>query len=137
MSTIRGQAPSLVVGGLVGMLAVTRFVRPPGWAAMAAGYRVFFVCYLAGLALDGPVVGAIAGSVLTGITVAFVARSRFAGWALTVGLVLVVGGSIVLVATHDQHGVAVLLGLAVALVTGHRKPGRIRGPGVHSETQPV
>jgi membrane associated rhomboid family serine protease len=107
---------SLVVGGLVGMLTVTRFIRPDAWAATAAGYRVFFVSYLAGLALGGPIVAAVVGSVLAGVAVSSLLRSRWATWALTGVLVVVVAASIVLAVARDQHGVAVLLGLAVGLL---------------------
>lgn len=117
---------SLVVGGLVGALTVTRFVQPTAWAATATGYRVFFPCYLAGLALAGPVAGAIAGSVLTGIAVSLVLRSRFAAWVLAGALALGVAASVTLVFARDQHGVAVLLGVAVALAAGrgHRDEQR-------------
>lgn len=116
--TVHDSGSSLVVGGLVGMLAVTRFTRPVAWAATTVGYRVFFLTYLAGLALAGPIVGAVAGSALTGVAVAGVVRSRFSAWASTGVLVVVVVTSVVLVVAHDQHGVAVLLGIAVALVAG-------------------
>ncbi|MBN9184102.1 rhomboid family intramembrane serine protease [Microbacterium sp.] len=129
---VHDSGSSLVVGGLVGMLTVTRFVHPTPWAATAAGYRVFFLSYLAALALGGPVVGAVTGSVLTGIAVAAVIRSRFATWALTGVLAVVVAASVVLVVAHDQHGVAALLGLVVALVVRliPRGAGRTRSrPG--------
>jgi membrane associated rhomboid family serine protease len=122
--SVHDSGSSLVVGGLVGMLTVTRFVQPVGWAATAAGYRVFFLCYLAGLALAGPVAGAVAGSVLAGVVVSAVIRSRFATWALTVVFALVLIASVVLVVAHDQHGVAALIGVAVALVAGATTRGR-------------
>lgn len=107
---------SLVVGGLVGMLSVTRFVRPAEWAAAAAALRVFFVTYLAALAVGGPVAGAVVGSVVTAVAVTALLRSRFATWALSMVLVVVLVGSVVLIAVHDQHGVAIVIGMAVALV---------------------
>lgn len=109
---------SLVVSGLVGVLAVTRFVRPVGWAATAAGYRVFFVTYLLALALGGPVAGAIAGSLVTGVVVSLLVRSRFAPWSLAVVLAVVVVCAAGLAVVRDAHGIAVLVGLAVALLGG-------------------
>ncbi|QIG39451.1 rhomboid family intramembrane serine protease [Microbacterium sp. 4R-513] len=106
---------SLFVSGLVGMLSVTWFVKPVQWAALAAGYQVFFVWYLAVLALFGPLAGAVVGSVLTGVAVSVLVRSGFAVWALTTTLVLTVLAFVLLIAARDQHGIAVLLGLVVAL----------------------
>ena len=45
-------------------------------------------------------------------------RSRFATWSLTVVLVVVVASSAALAVVRDEHGVAVLVGLAVALLGG-------------------
>lgn len=120
----RDSGSSLVVAGLVGVLTVTRFVSPVGWAAAAAGYRVFFVTYLLALALGGAIAGAVIGSVVTGVTVSLVVRSRFAAWSLTTVLVIVAACGIGLAIARDAHGVAVLVGLAVALLSGlvpHRR----------------
>ncbi|MET0736341.1 MAG: rhomboid family intramembrane serine protease [Microbacterium sp.] len=120
----RDSGSSLVVSGLVGVLTVTRFVAPAGWAAAAAGYRVFFVTYLLALALGGPIAGAVIGSVVTGVTVSLLVRSRFATWSLTCVLVIVVACAIGLAVVRDAHGVAVLVGLVVALVVGLIPPRR-------------
>ena len=116
--TANDSGSSLVVGGLVGMLTLTRFVQPVGWAAGAAAYRVFYVCYLAGLALAGPLGAAVAGSLSAGVVTSLLLRYRWATWCLSVVLIVVVVAAWVLVAARDQHGVAVLLGLTVALVAG-------------------
>jgi len=118
---------SLVVGGLVGMLTVTRFTAPAMWAWVSTGYRVFFVCYLAGLALGGPVAGAIAGSVITAVAVSAVIRSRNAAWALTVVLAVVAGASVILAVMQDAHGIAVLIGIGVALVVGRPRRREVSG----------
>lgn len=109
---------SLVVAGLVGVLSVTRFVAPAGWAAAAAGYRVFFVTYLLALSLGGPIAGAVVGSVVTGVIVSLLIRSRSAAWALMTVLVIVVASAIGLAFVRDAHGVAVLVGLVFALLGG-------------------
>lgn len=126
----RDSGSSLVVSGLIGVLAVTRFVEPAGWAAAAAGYRVFFVSYLLAFAVIDPVVGAIVGSVLTGVSVSLLVRSRFAPWSLTVVLAIVVVGAVGLAVVRDAHGIAVLVGLAVALAGGGftRLSGRSAAP---------
>ena len=123
----RDSGSSLVVSGLVGVLAVTRFVAPTGWAATAAGYRVFFVTYLLALALAGPVAGAVTGSVVTGVAVSLLLRSHFAPWSLTTILVIVAGAAIGLAIARDAHGVAVLVGLAIALLGGLVTRRRISG----------
>jgi hypothetical protein len=123
----RDSGSSLVVSGLVGVLAVTRFVRPVGWAATAAGYRIFFVSYLFALALGGPVAGAIVGSVVTGVAVSLLVRSRFAPWSLTIALAIVVVGSVGLTIVRDAHGVAVLVGLVVAVLGGWFSRRRVSG----------
>lgn len=114
----RDSGSSLVVSGLVGVLTLTRFVTPAAWAAFAAAYRVFFVTYLLALALAGPVPAAVIGSVVTGVVISLLVRSRFAAWSLTVVLVVVVASSAALAVVRDEHGVAVLVGLAVALLGG-------------------
>lgn len=113
---VNDSGSSLVVGGLVGLLTVTRFVRPPRWAGLAAAYRVFFVTYLAGLALAGPVEAAVAGSVLTGLLTSLLLRTGWARRSSMLVLLVVVVASGVLVAARDQHGVAVLLGVVVGLL---------------------
>jgi membrane associated rhomboid family serine protease len=114
----RDSGSSLVVSGLIGVLAMTRFVQPAGWAAVAAAYRVFFTAYLFGLAVGGPVAGAIAGSIVTGVAVSLLLRSRLAAWSLGVVLAVVVASAIGLAVVQDAHGVAILVGLAVALLGG-------------------
>ena len=69
-----------------------------------------------GLALGGPVAGAIVGSGLTAVTVAALLRSGFAAWARVGVFGLVIAASVVLVIARDQHGVAALIGVAVGLV---------------------
>lgn len=77
-----------------------------------------FVTYLLALALSCPVPAAVIGSVATGVVISLLVRSRFATWSLTVVLVVVVASSAALAVVRDEHGVAVLVGLAVALLGG-------------------
>jgi membrane associated rhomboid family serine protease len=107
---------SLVVAGFAGMLTLTRFVRPRGWAIGARAYVVFFAGYLAALAIAGPIAGAVTGSVLAGAAATVLHRSRSARWATTVVVVVVVAATAVLVAAQDAHGAALALGLACGLV---------------------
>lgn len=107
---------SLVVAGLVGLLTLTRFTAPRWWVLTAAGYRVFFLVYLAGLAVAGPVAGAIAGSVLAGAAVSVLHRARHAPWARRGVVTLVLAATCLLVAYRDVHGVATGFGLLTALV---------------------
>lgn len=116
--TANDSGSSLVVGGLVGLLTLTRFVQPVEWAAGAAAYRIFYVCYLAGLAWAGPLGAAVVGSLSAGVVTSLLLRSLWATWCLSVVLIVVLVASWVLVAARDQHGVAVLLGLAVAAIAG-------------------
>lgn len=106
---------SFVVGGLAGMLALARFSGPRAWVVTAAAYRVFFVTYLAGLAVAGPVAGAVTGSVVTGAVVALLLRSDLALWARYAVLGVTVAATAVLIVWRDPHGVAVALGMIVAI----------------------
>lgn len=118
---------SFVVGGLAGFLTLTRFDSPRWWVLVAAGYRVFFVTYLAAFALAGPIAGAVAGSVVTGAVVALLVRTRSALWMRRGVVVVVLLATIVLIVARDPHGVAVALGMIVAVAWGLAFAGRRAG----------
>jgi hypothetical protein len=107
---------SLLVGGLVGFLTLTRFTAPRGWVLASAAYGVFFTTYLAALALAGPVAGAIAGSVVAGGVTTALHRSGLALWARRTAIAIVVVATAVLIAFADVHGIATAIGMLVAVV---------------------
>jgi hypothetical protein len=118
---------SFVVGGFVGLLTLARFSSPRWWVLTATAYRVFFVTYLAGFAVAGPIVGAVVGSVLTGATVAILNRSGLALWARRGVVVITVVATVVLIVWRDPHGVAVALGMIVAIAWAAIAPHRVLG----------
>lgn len=114
---------SAAVAGLIGALAVdtlrTRVL--PGWAAYL--YSAFFIVYLTALALGGAVSGAVAGSI---ILPALIVSRVFAPRAVLrwVHPLIVIVGTLLLIARGDAHGIGALVGLLFALSWGQGSASR-------------
>ncbi|WP_157683295.1 rhomboid family intramembrane serine protease [Microlunatus soli] len=104
---------SAAVAGLIGALVVTTAIRRESPPLPALLYTVFFAAYLSGLALAGPVVGAVAGS--AGVAAIGLARRVTSRSALRLGAAaVVITATAAMLAVGDVHGIGLLTGMIIA-----------------------
>jgi membrane associated rhomboid family serine protease len=110
-----GGGSSAAVAALIGALAILLAVRDGrgGLEWFAQLYSVFFAVYLTALDLGGVAPSIIAGNATIIVMVA--ARRAFSPTTVTrTCLGVVVSAGIVMTAVRDDHGVGIVIGLAVA-----------------------
>lgn len=105
---------SSAVAGLIGALAIDtlRARMLAGWAAYL--YSGFFIIYLTVLALNGPVVAALVGST---ILPSLIISRKFVPCAVLhrIHSLVIIMGTLLLVALRDAHGLGALVGLLFAI----------------------
>lgn len=110
-----GGGSSAAVAALIGALAILLAVRDRrgGLEWFAQLYSVFFAAYLTTLDLGGVVPSIIAGNATIIVMVA--ARRAFSPTTVTrTCLAVVLAAGIVMTAVRDDHGVGIVIGLALA-----------------------
>lgn len=108
----RDSGSSAAVAGLIGALVVSTLAPGPlpPWPSML--YGVFFAVYLTALAMGGPVIGAVGGTIVIPLFV--LTRMRTDSPVLRTGAVVVILlATIAMLIPGDAHGV----GLAVGIIT--------------------